>query len=156
MNSIEVIEANSERDIADAKKLFQEYAAFLDVDLCFQNFDREMETFPDFYELILLAKSDGVSVGAVGLRALEDRDGEKVCEMKRLFVRQSARGLGAGERLCEAVMEAARARRFALMRLDTLPRLKSAVAIYAALGFAEINPYYKNPMDDVIYMERRL
>ncbi|MHA7871623.1 MAG: GNAT family N-acetyltransferase [Hyphococcus sp.] len=149
---VEIIEASSPDDVAAVKKLFLEYAEFLNVDLCFQGFDKEMETFPDIYAVLFLARVDGEAAAAIGLKDLGDR----VCEMKRLYARPQYQGLGLGGRLCDRLIDEARARGFRTMRLDTLERLETAVALYRKRGFVEIEQYCDNPEDDVIYMELAL
>lgn len=149
---VEILEATSATDIAAVKELFQDYAAFLNVNLCFQDFDREMETFPDFYLLLLLARVDGAAAAAIGLKDL----GGGVCEMKRLYARPAYQGLGLGRRLCDELISKARQRGFQKMRLDTLPRLEKAISLYRKYGFIEIDKYYDNPEGDVIYMELAL
>lgn len=146
--SLTITLAKTQDDIAAVKALFQEYAAFLGVDLCFQDFDREMETFPAFYKCLLLGSIGGAVAGAVGLK---DRGGG-VCEMKRLYVRPEFHGKGLGRRLAVALVDEARRRGYARMVLDTLPRLEAAVALYRSLGFADTQKYYDNPEDGVLYM----
>ena len=146
---IRIGEATSAADVAAVKALFRDYAAFLNVDLCFQDFDREMETFPGFYRLLLLARVDGDAAAGVGLKDL----GEGVCEMKRLYARPEFQGLGLGRALCDIVVAKAREAGFQKMRLDTLKRLEAAVRLYNEYGFVEIEQYYDNPENDVVYME---
>ncbi len=146
---IEIFEATSEADVAAVKFLFRDYAAFLKVDLCFQDFEEEMATFPNFYELLLLARVDGAAAAAVGLKDL----GDGVCEMKRLYTRPNYRGLGLGRRLCSGLIDQARRRGYRAMRLDTLKRLAAALSLYHQYGFVEIDKYCENPEEDVVYME---
>jgi ribosomal protein S18 acetylase RimI-like enzyme len=148
--TIELARANN--DVAAVKHLFEEYVDWLGIDLRFQSLDEEMATFPAFYELLLLARRDGAPAGAVGLKDL----GGGVCEMKRLYVRPAARGLGLGRALSERLVTEARGCGYRVMRLDTLERLRPALAIYRAMGFQEIPAYYDNPEDGVVYMERDL
>ncbi len=148
----EFIRATTPGDIAEVKKLFQEYADFLDVDLCFQGFDDEMATFPEIYEALFLARVDDAPAAAIGLKDL----GGGVCEMKRLYARPQFQGLGLGRLLSEALINEAQRSGYKSMRLDTLKRLEAAVALYRKLGFAEIDKYYDNPEAGVIYMERLL
>ena len=148
---------DSEDDLAAVRRLFRDYVASLDFDLDFQNVEREMQALPGPYAppggVILLAEADGVAVGVVAVQPL-DADG--VCEMKRLYVRPSHRGQGLGRALGEAVLDAARRLGYDVMRLDTVASMKAARSLYRALGFEERPPYYDNPLDDVVYMERSL
>jgi len=144
--------ATTPEDVAAVKDLFLEYAAWLGEDLCFQGFDEEMETFPKIYCHLLLARADGEIAGAIGLKDL----GDGICEMKRLFVRDAFKATGLGRRLSERLIEDAKALGFRAMRLDTLPRLEAAVALYRKLGFKEIPPYYFNPVEGVVYFEKDL
>ena len=52
-----------------------------------------------------------------------------------------------------AAIRAARDAGHATMRLDTLARLKEAMALYRDLGFREREPYYDNPLGNVVYWE---
>jgi ribosomal protein S18 acetylase RimI-like enzyme len=108
-----------------------------------------MAAFPSGYApprgALLLAERDGAIVGAVGLRDL----GEGRCEMKRLYLRPTARGGGLGRRLAEAVIAEGRRLGYRAMRLDTLPTMDRALALYRAMGFNEIAPYYHNPLGGV-------
>ena len=78
------------------------------------------------------------------------------CEMKRLYVRPAGRGHALGDRLIESIMDHAKASGYTEMVLDTIEPLKAAIHLYKKHGFTECEPYYHNPMDDVIYMSREL
>jgi GNAT superfamily N-acetyltransferase len=142
--------------IDEVRRLFVEYQRWLGVDLCFQSFDAELAGLPGRYAppgggLLLCRAGEHVS-GGVGLRPL----GAETCEMKRLYVRPAWRGVGHGRLLAEAVVALARDVGYSAMRLDTLVRLEGAFALYKRMGFVEIEPYYKNPEPDVVFMELAL
>src|SRR5438309_4296978 len=143
----EIVRADSLDDIESARSLFKEYAAWLEIDLCFQDFEKELSELPGDYAppdgRLLLAFVNKSLAGCVALRKI----GEGVCEMKRLFVRPDFRGKGLGRKLTEAIIEEARRIGYQRVRLDTLPpKMQTAVGVYRSLGFKEIDPYYKNPV----------
>ena len=143
-------------DLAEARRLFKEYEASLDVDLRYQGFEQELAALPGAYApprgRLLLAADDSVPAGCVALRPL----GGDVCEMKRLYVCPAARGRRVGRLLAETVIREARLIGYSRMRLDTLPSMKEALALYRALGFEEIAPYYASPVAGTRFMELAL
>jgi putative acetyltransferase len=150
-------QAESPAQLAQARELFLEYAQSLGFSLCFQNFDQELASLPGGYAppegRLLLAEYEGQVVGCVALHKLEPG----ICEMKRLYLRPTARGKGLGRILAERIIAEARQIGYHRMRLDTVePVMKDAVAMYRKLGFTEIAPYCPNPMSGVIYMELQL
>ena len=151
MTSPPIRQAESTADIAHARELFQEYAAWLNVDLCFQNFDEELRTLPGKYApprgRLFLAGDQ--PVGCIALRPLEEAG---VGEVKRLYVRPAARGTGLGRSLVETVLSHARAIGYRELCLDTADWMGDAVRLYTRLGFRERSPYYHNPMPGVVYM----
>ena len=146
-------------EIAVARALFEEYGASLGFDLCFQNFSAEMAGLPGDYApprgaLLLAVDADADSeagryLGCVALRPLEG----EVCEMKRLYLKPAARGRGAGRLLAEAIVAEGRRLGYRSMRLDTLPAMGRAIALYEALGFRDIPPYRANPIPGARYLE---
>lgn len=153
---MDVVEATSAADIERVKDLFREYEQSLDVDLCFQGFEQELAGLPGAYApprgRLLLAMDGGRAAGCVALRPLTS----DTCEMKCLYVRPDFRGRHLGRRLAERVLTEARVIGYAWMRLDTLPSMKEAIAMYRSLGFEEIPPYYANPVAGALFMELRL
>jgi ribosomal protein S18 acetylase RimI-like enzyme len=139
-------------DIATVRALFLEYAESLGVDLSFQNFEDEVASLPGDYDPILIGRWNGEVAGCVAMHPFEER----ICEMKRLYVRPSFRAHGIARSLAEALIAIARERGFRAMRLDTLPMMRPAMALYESLGFADIDPYRFNPIAGSRYMELRL
>ncbi len=150
--TFDIVTVETSEDVAAARRLILDYSTWLDVDLCFQGFEAEMAAFPAGYDVVLLAKVAGAPAGTVGLRRFE----ANTCEMKRLYVPEAFQGMGIGRALSEQIIEAARARNYRAMRLDTLTRLTAAMTLYRRLGFREIPAYYDNPMDEVVYWEKEL
>lgn len=149
-----IAQATTDEELKQARALFEEYAAGLGLSLCFQNFDRELESLPGDYAppsgRLLLAKEDNQLAGCIALRKL----GPRVCEMKRLFLRPSHRGHGLGRVLVESIIDEARNLGYTHMRLDTVPgRMDKAIALYRAMGFQEIPSYYENPIEGATFME---
>ena len=150
-------QVESEEDIRETRKLFEEYVDGLGVSLCFQNYDKEVAELPGQYTppdgRLLLASQEGQIAGCIALRKLEDG----VCEMKRLFVRSEYRGDGLGRILAEKIIDDAREMGYERMRLDTLPgKMDRAIAMYRRLGFKDIERYYDNPYEDALFMELHL
>jgi GNAT superfamily N-acetyltransferase len=153
-----IAQAHSDDDLAACASLFRTYAASLGIDLSYQNFDAELAGLPGEYApptgALLLARDDAtIPLGCVGLRPL-DPDG--CCEMKRLYVAPAARGFGLGRALVTAVIAEARRLGYQEMRLDTLPSMGAAVALYRAEGFVPIAPYYDTPVLGTIFLALRM
>ncbi|HEU4385197.1 MAG TPA: GNAT family N-acetyltransferase [Anaeromyxobacteraceae bacterium] len=148
-------QATSAEDVALARELFLEYQRAIGVDLCFQGFQAEVAGLPGAYVpprgRLLLVRVEGRPAGCGALRPLEDG----AAEMKRMWVRPAFRGRGLGRAVAEALLAAARAEGYARVRLDTLPVMTEAQALYRSLGFVEVPPG-PNPHPGAIHMELRL
>lgn len=142
--------------LRDVRALLIEYASSLDFDLRFQSFHREVAGLPGVYGpprgTLLLAEADGHAAGCVALRPLD----EIACEMKRLYVRPAWRGRGIGRLLCGALIARAQHIGYVRMKLDTVPRMKEAIALYESLGFRPTEPYCYNPLPGARFMELTL
>ena len=153
---LKIKQAQTPAEIEEVRRLFREYEAFLDVDLCFQGFEEELAGLPGKYAspggALLIGICEDRTVGCVALRELEDG----VCEMKRLFVRPEARGTGLGRQLAHEIVRFARELGYSLMRLDTLDKLNEAMRLYEKLGFRRTKPYYQNPLPGVVFWELNL
>lgn len=159
---MKLIQAQSAEDVRFARELFEEYAAWLGLNLCFQNFEKELAELPGEYvppsgRLFLAIENDQIA-GCVAVRKIgAGNTAPNICEMKRLYVRPAFRGLGLGRTLTETVIDAAREVGYHRMRLDTLPgKMDQAIAMYRSLGFKNIEPYYNNPVEGAAFMELEL
>ncbi len=151
---IETAQSESPEQIEEIRKLFREYENWLDIDLCFQDFEKELASLPGKYakpdgRLFLIYKKN-LSAGCIALRKID----AETCEMKRLYVREQFRGLSLGKMLIEKLFKEAQVIGYEKMRLDTLPdKMPSAVKLYKSYGFCEIPPYYDNPHRQTLFME---
>ena len=148
--------ASGGADMEAVRALFDEYAQELAIDLSFQGFAQERDTLPGDYVpprgRLLLADMNGTAAGCVALRPLDAR----TAEMKRLYLRPPARGTGLGRRLALAILAEAESAGYDLLRLDTLPSMQAAIAMYRALGFHEIPAYRHNPVPGALFLEMTL
>jgi ribosomal protein S18 acetylase RimI-like enzyme len=154
----EIVPVRTADDLAMTGALFIAYAASLDVDLSYQDFDSELATMPGQYappewELLLARALDGRPIGCVALRPIAPAG---CCEMKRLYVSPLARGFGLGKALAEALIDAAERIGYREMRLDSLPSMTGAQALYRKLGFTETDPHYDTPVAGTLFMRRPL
>lgn len=151
-----VVAAHERPLLDDAARLIREYAASLPFDLGFQGLEDELAALPGAYApprgCLLLACGRGRPAGCVALRPLDG----KTAELKRLWVRPEARGTGAGRLLVGQAVERARMAGYARVRLDTVPGMEAAQALYRSFGFVEIAPYRPNPIPGATYLELSL
>jgi ribosomal protein S18 acetylase RimI-like enzyme len=140
--------------LEEIRRLFLEYARSLDFNLCFQNFDKELQDLPGPYAppqgRLILCRLNGAAAGCIALKPL----GNGLCEMKRLFVRPEFRGKSIGLKLATRLIEDAQQIGYPTMRLDTIAgKMDPAIALYRRLGFKEIPPYYENPVPGAAFFE---
>jgi GNAT superfamily N-acetyltransferase len=149
--------ATTPEDIAAAAGLVRVYAASLPVDLGYQDFEAEVAGLPGAYApprgaLILARNEAGAPIGCGAIRPLSP----EIAEMKRLYVVPSARGTGLGRALAEALIAESARLGYGTLRLDTLPSMAGALALYRTLGFREIPAYYQTPVAGTVFLERAL
>jgi ribosomal protein S18 acetylase RimI-like enzyme len=158
VNTLDIHSAEHKQDITHIRSLFAEYASSLAFSLDFQGFAEELDTLPGVYAspegCLLLATVNDEPAGCIALRKLEDG----VCEMKRLYVRPEYRGQkfsgrSIGVSLVVKLLQIAQRLGYKKMRLDTVPSMTRAIALYKALGFREIEPYCYNPFPDALFFE---
>ncbi len=149
-----IVPVETAEQIETTRQLFREYEQWLGMSLCFQSFEEEMRDLPGKYAppdgRLYLANIAGESVGCIALRKI----GDGICEMKRLYLTDAARGQGLGKELIELIIADARAIGYSKMQLDTYPpKMGKAVSLYESHGFRAIKPYYENPHEGVLFME---
>lgn len=147
---------DGKRYIEQVKLRLAEYTATLGRNLDFQGIEDELSDPAKKYMppagKLLVAYEDGVVWGMVAYH----RHSDERCEMKRLYVDPTCRGRHLGEKLVGEIIEQAKRAGYREMVLDTLQPMKAAIGIYKKFGFEACEPYYNNPMDDVIYMKKSL
>lgn len=148
--------AETKKDYEDAKALFLEYAGSLNFNLCFQNFQKEIDDLPAQYSeptgCIILSCENDKPFGCVAVRKFEN----DICEMKRLYIPKTYRGRGIGRELAARIISIAKELGYKKMRLDTLETMTEAISLYKSMGFCEIGKYRENPIKEVVYMEIKL
>jgi GNAT superfamily N-acetyltransferase len=150
-------------DIPAVRDMVREYTEWIALDLAFQEIDEELAGLPGKYAPpggALFVAADGNNLaGMIALRPLDEHasaGGAPFAEMKRLFVRPGARGQGLAKQLIAKVIDEARRLGYVEIRLDTLPMMGDAQALYAAMGFADIEAYYDTPIAGTRFMAKRL
>jgi ribosomal protein S18 acetylase RimI-like enzyme len=157
-----IAEAGSAADLDAVRELWSEYGAATDASGAFaqalaaQDFAGELASLPGVYAppsgCLLLARLGEEPVGCVAFRSLD----AWACEMKRLYVRPAHRHCGVGRMLAEAAIRTAAVAGYSRMRLDTLPSMKTAQALYRALGFRDTQAYHDKAVPGSVFLEREI
>ncbi len=156
-DDFEIVAARSQIELISAAALLRAYAKSLPVDLAPQGFSQELASLPGVYappkgELLLAKRGDHV-LGCIALKPLEL---PHTAEIKRLFVRPQARGKGVGKALIEVILKTARQLGYGEIKLDTLPEMEGAIALYKANGFVPIPPYGSHPYPGLVTLGLKL
>ena len=145
-----------ESSLNDAIKLFNEYAHSLNISLDFQNFEAELKTLQTMYGSptgsLLLVYDNDVAIACAAYRKI----GEGICELKRMYIQPAYRGRGIGKNLLKQLCDKAKINGYHKMQLDTLDSMLPAIGLYKSNQFYEIPAYYHNPLEGVVYMEKKL
>ena len=163
-NRLEELTADSALEtLSQARELLLEYGRFIRAmhhPACFGSLEAEAANLPNAYREqgggCLLAWSGPVPAGFVAWQTLPASTAEAAWEMKRLWVRPSARGMGLGRALVQNVLDRARAAGKTAIYLDTAPEsMPEAHAIYLKMGFTPCDPYNRNPVEGILWMIKR-
>lgn len=152
-----IIEAHNEEHFQIGATLFREYAEDIQVDLCFQDFQKELQELHLQYArpngcLFLIQAADEQYAGCGAIRKIEG----SIAELKRMYIRPSTRGLGLGHQLLQKAIQVAEELRYEIIRLDTMPFMENAIRLYEKMGFYQIEPYRHNPHEGVRFYEKKL
>jgi len=148
---------DSRRDLAALRGLWHEYLAWGNDQLALHYglrlgeagamTDESLAHLDDFAPpqgcLLLAETADGL-MGSIALRPSVPG----TAEVKRLYVRPAARGLGLGQALVAAALQAARAAGYASVRLDSARFMAAAHALYRQHGFIEAAPYAESEVPE--------
>lgn len=138
--------ASFPEDLAAVTAIFRDYVLSPTVDLGFQDYEQEFAQLPGKYVqpdgCILLAIAAHEVVGCAALRRVDDH----TCELKRVYVRPSARGMDLGRQLVLRMLHEAKAAGYSRMCLDVLPEFVAAQRLYESLGFVAAEPVSFNPV----------
>jgi len=156
IKEIEIKEVATAEDFSKAKALILEYVQWLGIDLSFQSFDSEINNLAEIYSSpnggLCIVLLNGKAVGVAGIKRFNDKE----CEVKRMYVQPSSRGLGIGKMLLTHCIEIAKRLQYEKMKLDTAGFMKSAIKIYIECGFVEISAYRHNPYEEAKFFELTL
>ena len=156
MDTFRILEAYNLVDVEKVRKLLWDYGQSRNFDSALGDFHNELDKLPYRYVrptgCLLLAKNKEEAIGCVAYQYLS----EGYCEMKRLYLDPTYRGLKMGGKLITAICQEAKLSDYKYMRLDTFKHFHSAINAYKKAGFYAIPPYQKHDMDNVLFFEKKL
>lgn len=156
MDAFEIVDACEGAACDEFRRLCEEYAASLPFSLCFQGFETEMRSLPGKYGpptgRMYVARIGGTAVGCAAIREIATG----VAELKRMYVRQAARGRGVARAIAQRLIADARSIGYERMKLDTSADMYEAQKLYRSLGFVPTERYNDDPIEDTLYFELRL
>lgn len=152
----ENIQVNTDEEYKAAVSLFEQYAAWLNIDLSFQHFEEELVSLKEMYVApfggILLCKHEAEYVGCIAIRKID----AEIAELKRMYVKSTFQQLGIGNALLQDALAMAKKYHYKKIRLDTLSNMTPAINLYKRNGFYEIPAYYFNPEETAVFFEKIL
>ena len=104
----------------------------------------QLDTLLESGGRLYVAEVGGEAVGLGGLKLL----GKRVGEVKRMFVRPSARGLGVGRAIVERLIADARELGCEAVVLESASFMHSAHALYRSVGFVPADSYAGREFED--------
>lgn len=152
----EYIFAETADHYRETTQLFKEYAAWLNIDLCFQRFEEELRGVNQMYAkpsgAVILCSEGGEYIACVALRPIDAES----AELKRMYVKEPFRKAGIGESLLKMAVAYAKNAGYKTIKLDTLDTMQPAISLYKKHGFTECAAYYHNPHPAAVYLEKNL
>lgn len=88
-----------------------------------------------------IAEKNGIVLGGAGIYPTDALPSD-TCELVKMYLSPAARGMGLGRSMITKCIEAAKAKGFQQIYLETMPELKKAVSVYEKFGFT----YLSGPM----------
>lgn len=158
--NIHITSEYTSKTLGDAAALIREYDGYIRAHNLLMCIAGDIEYELGHLEVVYPRSQGGVFVGyennaPVGCVALE-KQAEGIAEIRRLYVRDVARGKAYGRALIAYAVAEAKALGYEAVRLDTFRALPYALAVYKSLGFIEIPAYNDLPQEQVIFLEKKL
>ncbi|MDC6351756.1 GNAT family N-acetyltransferase [Zeaxanthinibacter sp. PT1] len=123
--------------------------------------DESLDDLHEFYtrdrSVYLVLEIDGQIMGGSGIAQLQDEK-ESICELQKMYFSPEARGRGLGGTMLSKCLDYARSFGYQTCYLETMPQMKTALAMYEKYGFK----YLQGPMGNTghgkckVWMSRKL